>query len=262
MYVRLGFSIAAHLDPDILLLDEVLAVGDAAFQDKCFQRIGEMKEAGKTIVFVSHDLTAIERLCGRVLLISRGTITGSGPPVEMIAQYQRDTSYSVTSMPSDGLNAPALPRVEILSVSFYNSDNRRPPFFRTGEPMTVRIDYLAHEPVREIVFEVCIFSFYTMKGKAKCQLSTGLDKTDIDLNEGRGTIECFCPELGLQPGTYSVDATIRQRGAPSDVNIAWRPGEILNVGQGKVTCGAFYMPHHWKLAQADDETAPLAGTES
>src|SRR5438067_3580385 len=74
MYVRLGFSIAAHLDPDILLLDEVLAVGDAAFQEKCLKRISEMKEAGTTIVFISHNLGAVERLCDRVILLQRGQI--------------------------------------------------------------------------------------------------------------------------------------------------------------------------------------------
>src|SRR5436853_828510 len=74
MYVRLGFSIAAHLDPDILLLDEVLAVGDAAFQDKCLKRIAQMRDAGITIVFISHDLGAVERLCDRVLLMQKGEI--------------------------------------------------------------------------------------------------------------------------------------------------------------------------------------------
>src|SRR5215211_8767818 len=74
MYVRLGFSIAAHLHPDILLLDEVLAVRDAAFQSKCLKRITELKESGTTIVFISHDLTAVELLCNRVLLLSRGKI--------------------------------------------------------------------------------------------------------------------------------------------------------------------------------------------
>ena len=260
MYVRLGFSIAAHLEPDILLLDEVLAVGDAAFQVKCFERIGELKEAGRTVVFISHDLTAIERFCDRVLLISRGTIAGSGPPVEMIARYQRDLSTYVPSVSSAELTAPELPQVKIVSVSFYNSDSHQTPVFRTAEPMTIRIDYLARESVREIVFEVYIYSFYTMKGTAKCQLSTGLKNKDINLNEGRGAIEFFCPELALQPGTYSVDTTVRQRSAPSDINIDWYPGEILNVSQGKVAAGAFYMPHEWKFAQADDGVDTLAGT--
>src|ERR1700692_535030 len=89
MYVRLGFAIAAHLDPDILLLDEVLAVGDAAFQAKCLDRITELKKAGKTIVFVSHNLGAVEGLCDRVLLIRQGQIVKNAAPREAISEYER-----------------------------------------------------------------------------------------------------------------------------------------------------------------------------
>src|SRR6266436_1465059 len=100
MFVRLGFAIAAHLDPDILLLDEVLAVGDAAFQAKCLARITELKKAGKTIVFVSHNLGAIESLCDRVLLIRQGQIVKDGLPRETIADYERLLT-SLPAMPGD-----------------------------------------------------------------------------------------------------------------------------------------------------------------
>src|SRR5436853_417149 len=86
MYVRLGFSIAAHLDPGILLLDEVLAVGDAGFQEKCLQRIAQMRDAGITIVFISHDLGAVERLCDRVLLMQKGEIIAGGNAREIVKQ--------------------------------------------------------------------------------------------------------------------------------------------------------------------------------
>src|SRR6266478_9990137 len=79
MYVRLGFSIAAHLDPDILLLDEVLAVGDAAFQSKCLECIAELRRTGRTIVFISHDLAAVYRLCSRALLFDHGCVVADGP---------------------------------------------------------------------------------------------------------------------------------------------------------------------------------------
>src|SRR5918997_7092824 len=92
MYLRLGFAIAAHLDPDILLLDEVLAVGDAAFQQKCLRRIGELKRAGKTIVFISHDLEAVEGLCDRAVLMQRGRLVADGAPRDVIAAYQRAAS--------------------------------------------------------------------------------------------------------------------------------------------------------------------------
>src|SRR5690242_14713088 len=88
MYVRLGFSIAAHLNPDILLLDEVLAVGDAAFQQKCIERVKELQKKGTTIVFISHDLRAVQQLCDRVILLKRGQIEADGNPEETIALYQ------------------------------------------------------------------------------------------------------------------------------------------------------------------------------
>src|SRR6266436_9573749 len=89
MYVRLGFAIAAHLDPDILLLDEVLAVGDAAFQAKCLERIAELRKSGRTIVFISHDLAAVYRLCDRAILLSHGCVLSDGAPRQVIDEYQQ-----------------------------------------------------------------------------------------------------------------------------------------------------------------------------
>ena len=96
MYVRLGFSIAAHLEPEILLLDEVLAVGDMAFQQKCLDRVRELRREGRTIIFISHDLSAVEVLCDRVLLIQRGEVIAVGPPAEVIGQYKALTTKGTT----------------------------------------------------------------------------------------------------------------------------------------------------------------------
>src|SRR5258707_8618994 len=89
MFVRLGFAIAAHLDPDILLLDQVLAVGDAAFQAKCLERIAELRKNDRAMVFISHDLAADYRLCSRALLLSHGSILSDGPPRQVIDEYQQ-----------------------------------------------------------------------------------------------------------------------------------------------------------------------------
>jgi lipopolysaccharide transport system ATP-binding protein len=103
MFVRLGFSIAAHLDPDILLLDEVLAVGDAGFQAKCLNRIDELRRNGKTIVFISHDLNAVERLCERVLLLEHGQVAADGPPLEVIENYKSNVAkVAATAFPDVG----------------------------------------------------------------------------------------------------------------------------------------------------------------
>jgi lipopolysaccharide transport system ATP-binding protein len=96
MYMRLGFAIATEVDPEILLLDEILAVGDSLFQKKCLARIEEFRLRGRTIVYVSHDMTAVQSLCHRALLIQKGLITADGNPEEVIALYQGDAQPAVT----------------------------------------------------------------------------------------------------------------------------------------------------------------------
>ena len=93
MYVRLGFAIAAHLEPDILLLDEVLAVGDITFQEKCKKRIGELHKQGMTMIFISHDLNAVQALCQRAMLLKKGEIVGEGTPEDVIRQYTEKCQF-------------------------------------------------------------------------------------------------------------------------------------------------------------------------
>jgi ABC-type polysaccharide/polyol phosphate transport system ATPase subunit len=92
MEVRLGFSVAVHLDPDVLLVDEVLAVGDEAFQQRCLQRMDQIRSSGQTLVFVSHVLSDVKRLCPRSIYLDRGVVRGDGPSADMIELYRRDLS--------------------------------------------------------------------------------------------------------------------------------------------------------------------------
>ncbi len=94
MYVRLGFAVAAHINPHVLLVDEVLAVGDATFQHKCQLRIEELRRGGMTIIFVSHDMTAVERLCNRIFFLQQGQVQAEGPPREVIARYYQAIGIS------------------------------------------------------------------------------------------------------------------------------------------------------------------------
>src|SRR5215213_1184921 len=139
MYVRLGFSIAAHLDPDILLLDEVLAVGDAAFQQKCIQRITELKKSGTTIVFISHDLRAVQKLCDRVVLLKSGQIEADGEPTETIAFYESSSRNLHAQATAGGGQDPSREAV-VTSLSFYNEDQECLSF-ETGKPMKAVLNY-------------------------------------------------------------------------------------------------------------------------
>ena len=251
MYVRLGFSIAAHLDPDILLLDEVLAVGDASFQAKCLQRITELKQSGTTIVFISHDLGAVERLCDRVLLMNRGRVAASGAPREVIAEYHNATTGLAPSvLPLASMSKEA----EITSVLFRDSEGHETSTFctgfRTGGPLTVRIGYEAREHVPDAVFEVFFFS--AQEEYLHCQFTTEFGDQRIDLEPGRGMVEFSCAELSLLPGLYRIDATVKHRGAPAGSDIDWQYRcAQLRVDPGRIVRGSFYTPHGWRFIRGD-----------
>jgi ABC-type polysaccharide/polyol phosphate transport system ATPase subunit len=248
MYVRLGFSIAAHLDPDVLLLDEVLAVGDAAFQAKCLQRITDLKHGGKTIVFVSHDLGAVERLCDRVLLVQRGQIVASGPAREVIAEYQRIAGTFTASEPPPAHAGINTRRVEIRSVTFHDPLGNQASAFQTGGPLAVSVEYFAHERVEDAVFELF---FYAGDDELHCQLTTESSERRVDVEAGRGVVEFTCPALGLQPGIYHLDATVVQR-EPLE-GIEWQYHcAMMRVDPGKIVRGNFYTPHDWTIKKEPD----------
>jgi ABC-type polysaccharide/polyol phosphate transport system ATPase subunit len=247
MYVRLGFSIAAFLDPDILLLDEVLAVGDAAFQLKCLERITELKRAGTTIVFISHDLGAVERLCDRVLLIERGEVAASGAPRDVIADYQRRaTSFASAFRQSAPVASSEAKKAAITALTFYDAEGHETSASRTGDRVTARFEYAAQERLEDAVFEII---FYSGDGDLQCTLTTEPDGQRIDLEPGRGVVEFSCAELGLQPGIYHLDTVIKHRDAPTAID--WQPRcAMFRVDPGKLVHGRFYMPHQWRVTQS------------
>ena len=237
MYVRLGFSIAAHLDPDILLLDEVLAVGDLGFQEKCKKRILELHEQGTTLVFISHDLSAVRSLCQRVILMQQGQIIGEGTADEVIRQYTEKASFHSAPQLRDEMRI-----AEIANVVFYDSDGNRATSFMTGRPLTARVDYLVHQPIPDGAVSLY---FMTTDGQIAAQWSTALSGPTIDMQKGSGTIEFACEELGLQPGVYSIDVNIEISGTKDEVE--WQHGcSSIHVDSDKELRGQFYMPHTWR----------------
>lgn len=248
MYVRLGFSIAAHLDPDILLLDEVLAVGDAAFQEKCLRRIAELREAGKTIVFISHDLAAVERICTRVILMRQGEIVCSGAPAEVIAEYQSHAGQAAVPVGRGGLGTDT--GAVSTTLTLHTLEGRPPTSANTGGPLVAQLGYECRDPVPDVVFEVIL---YTVDRTIMCQLSTETSGDRIDLKKGNGTLTFMCDELALLPGLYLADVAVRRRGAPDELH--WHDGAAtLRVDPGKVTRGLFYQTNRWKLSELRELT--------
>jgi homopolymeric O-antigen transport system ATP-binding protein len=260
MYVRLGFSIAAHLDPDILLLDEVLAVGDAAFQAKCLDRISQMKQAGTTIVFISHDLAAVESLCDRVILMQRGAIIGDGPPREMIDQYEKSSSrVSLSALSPPGPERSGGKPAQVVAIMISSGSEEASQNFKTGEPLVVRVECEAHTNLEDVVIEVF---FYNQDGELRCQFTTEYGDATVNLTEGENLVEFCCPELPLNPGLYYLDATIRHRVASGGEEFDWKYRcAALKVQPGKIVRGDFYAPHEWRLLKAESETAATPFSE-
>jgi ABC-2 type transport system ATP-binding protein len=244
MYVRLGFSITAHLDPDILLLDEVLAVGDMQFQEKCKKRIAELHRRGTTLVFISHDLTAVRNLCQRVLLLHKGEILQEGPPDEIIRRYTETANYHQASKVF-GETCIA----EITNVSFYDAGANRIPGFFTGEPLSASVEYVIHDHISD--GSVSLY-FLASEGEICAQWTTSLNGTGFALRRGIGSIEFSCLELGLQPGVYQINACL-EHAATKEV-FDWQHGcTSIHVEAGKKIRGNFYMPHSWRHLSGIDK---------
>jgi ABC-type polysaccharide/polyol phosphate transport system ATPase subunit len=217
MYVRLGFSVAINIDPDILLVDEVLAVGDETFQKKCIRKIHEMKKAGKTIVFVSHDLSSIEELCDEVFLLHNGVLVKQGKPVDVISQYHKlligsddiqvreeTQTDSLAAMPN-GKNRWGSKDVEITGLQFLDSDGNDTEFIETGQSFSVRINYYAHSKISKPVFGIAI---YNDRGIHVTGPNTRSHEISSETIQGEGFVQYETESLPLLPGTYLFTAAI------------------------------------------------------
>jgi ABC-type polysaccharide/polyol phosphate transport system ATPase subunit len=244
MYVRLGFAIAAHLEPDILLVDEVLAVGDAAFQVQCHERLADLRRAGTTMLFISHDLVSVEKLSDRVILMQRGRLVASGAPHEVVVEYQRMAATTHPAALADATPPAGSQDARIMEVRFFDETGAETMRSATGGPLVCRVQYEIERTVEDAVVEVF---FYSRDGRTlHCQCSTAVSGGELTLAPGRGALEFVTPETGLQPGIYSIGATIRRRTAPESID--WFYGRtLLYVEPGKSVRGYFYTPHAWRV---------------
>jgi len=250
MYVRLGFAVAAHLEADILLVDEVLSVGDAAFQLRCYERIGELRRAGATMLFISHDLSSIARLCDRVMLMESGRIRSAGAPASVIAEYQQLVTDVFPARVADAHLAPGAGVVRVAGVTFRAEDGGEIHGTTTGGWLTSVVDLDVTCAVSEAIVEVF---YYSRDGRVlHCQQSTALRHQSVSLEPGRRRLEFICPEMGLQPGVYSVGASVRTFNSPGALDW-WYGTTLLYVEPGKSVRGYFYSPHEWRWADVGAE---------
>ena len=205
MYVRLAFAVAAHLEPEILVIDEVLAVGDAAFQKKCLGRIGEVAQGGRTVLFVSHNMGAIRSLCTEVVWLNDGRIVSHGECSTVVGEYLRTTierSGSSIALGNIPRQSGAGSRMKIISVEF----NGGMPVLH-GEPLKVSIEFETAEAIDKVGVG---FGFSTAEGIRVMSVDSDLLDTQKDLPKNHvGIAEAHVSQLQLQPGRYSLDVGAR-----------------------------------------------------
>ena len=206
MYVRLGFSVAIHVEPDILLVDEILAVGDMQFQERCAEKFAEFKAEGRTLVVVSHGLADLKTICDTAAWLDHGQVVEIGPAARIVDQYI-EAGHQAREVEGGGTRHGSgeieIARIELLGGSAAPSAPN--PEFRTGDPLTIRLHYRATAAVDRPVFGV---SINTVEGQHVWSHHTkdaGFVPTRLS---GEGSIDIQIPSIPLQPGAFDINTSV------------------------------------------------------
>jgi ABC-type polysaccharide/polyol phosphate transport system ATPase subunit len=204
MYIRLGFSVAINVDPDVLLVDEVLAVGDEAFQRKCNEKFGELRSQGKTIVLVSHGMAGVQNLCDRVAWFEHGKLMKIGEPREVIEAYIGNAQVD-REVDEEGRSRWGSGEGRITEVELLDNRGRKTSHVRTGDFATLRLHYDIPEPIERPVFGL---SFHTIEGF----LVSGPNSREAgcvpEKLQGRGYVDIRFDPLRLLPRTYDLHVSL------------------------------------------------------
>ncbi len=243
MYVRLAFAVAAHLDPDILLLDEVLAVGDFVFQRKCMKLVQELEKKGSTILFVSHNMFTIKTMCPRVIYLVRGEVAFDGPTDEGLQRYEDASALQKLHWFDE-----ADPPIAITSVRILDQEGRETSVVDYGAPMRVHIRYNAKRRLERPDFRVGL----TRADEVHCAtFSTTADELDIPAVEGEGALELETPPVKLVSDRYTLRLVVRERGYGKIV--AAQTGRSFHVRHpvfAPEAFGVFHEGGRWRIMAA------------
>lgn len=216
MYVRLAFAVAAHLEPEILIIDEVLAVGDIQFQKKSLGRMGKVASNGRTVLFVSHNMAAIKNLCSRCIVLSNGCVEFEGPPDEAIALYGKQfESIKKTISIEDSDDRTGTGEVQFADFYVENSRNERTTKVFTGGTYTLVFKIKVNNPgLKKIDIG---FSFHTSQREALTNLvSSYQDRLLNDLDPGYHYVKCTLQDFSIGPGRLLVRGRITVNGTEAD----------------------------------------------
>jgi ABC-type polysaccharide/polyol phosphate transport system ATPase subunit len=296
MYMRLGFAVAIHVDPDVLLVDEVLAVGDEGFTHKCLDKFAEFKRRGKTILLVTHSLGLVERFCDEALWMDSGSMKGMGDPKRVVGAYVTDVEHSeeeqlaaddarareaATAISPDEPASAVLPdnpiesatgpadmfraaegrwgsrEIEIVDVGLIGGDGERAHVFHSGEPLQVRLKLRAPVPMDDFVVGVGIFN-----AEGVCCYGTNTDIEELRAQRLHGDAEAVfsIESLDLVEGTYKLDVAVHKLdGYPYDYH---RLLHTFRVKSRTKDVGIYRPKHAWTFSDTMTFTRPGDGAKS
>jgi ABC-2 type transport system ATP-binding protein len=260
MYVRLGFAVAVNVDPDILVVDEVLAVGDERFQRKCIDRVNQFQREGRTILLVTHAADTVRSICDRGVVLSHGRLIAEGEPGEATRIFRERlmaegagmsiAEPAVVAAPATAEALASLPDeerpVRFRSVyRVYSGDNSL-PYMRTGDDLTVRVEFEALYPVDDVVFSLEVRD---EKGGVLMRTDTSIVGVVIDAPRGVSVMHFGIVDMPLLDGSYALALGIQSRGG---LLYDWQDnaGEFEVMSPGKMT-GMLRMEVHAALISSE-----------
>jgi ABC-2 type transport system ATP-binding protein/lipopolysaccharide transport system ATP-binding protein len=258
MYMRLGFSIATHVDPDILLIDEVLAVGDASFVPKCLDKINEFRRKNKTIVFVSHDLDTVERISDEVIWLKDGRISMRGYPKRVVDAYlqyigkkdekkaeeRHQAETEAVEEPAAGIEKRwGSGEVEISNVRMLDATGREKYIYEAGEGCEVVFNVTSSQTQTDFAFGIGIFD----AGGTCCYgTNTVIERFASKSLRGRGEVRIRIPRIDLVNGTYFLDVAVHKRdGFPFDYHHFQYTFRVTSTHRD---VGVVRIPHQWRFS--------------
>jgi ABC-2 type transport system ATP-binding protein len=204
MYVRLGFSVAINVEPDILLVDEVLAVGDEAFQRKCLERFADLKNSGKTVIIVSHSMGSVINMCDHVIWFKKGRKMADGDPRQVVEAYTGSITLS-EHRPTETGDRWGSGEARIERVTLLDRSGGQTTRVGSGEPLTVRLWYATSQPVERPVFSV---SLQTLQGVVISNPTTREGGEVPEKLDGSGWVDLVIEHFPILPGTYDITASL------------------------------------------------------
>jgi ABC-type polysaccharide/polyol phosphate transport system ATPase subunit len=243
MFVRLGFAVAINVDPDVLIIDEVLAVGDADFQAKCGDRIADFRDRGKTIILVTHSMPDVVRLCQRAAWIDHGELRMLGSPIDITDAYLDTTHEGRSVQYQDGLRW-GTGEVQIDSVELLGADMKPVAVARSGEPHAIRVDLTAEQP---IAAPEVVLTIFDQNATLITEVSTRTREAVIDQVHGNRSVLFELDALPLNEGTYEMTCKVIDQSGQREFDVRSRFVRFDVLKGSTSDKGLITLGGHWDL---------------